>query len=78
MAARLTDNAYGKAFLWLVAIAIAILVEGFLTQQFGTATAVPAADVEPVAERARGATSLAVDRLADGIVELARLFRTIR
>lgn len=78
MTKRLTSNVYGKAFLWLVAIAIALLVEGFLSQQFGGAAAIRAADVEQAAEAAQSATSLGVDRLADGIVELARLFRTIR
>lgn len=80
MAQRLTSNTYGKAFLWLVAVAIALLVEGFLSQQSTIAAGGPAprVEVEQPAEETGANATLRVERLAGAIVEVVQLFRTLR
>lgn len=77
MSQKLTTSAYGKAFLWLVAIAIALLVEGYLTQQFAPEPA-DAAQTEISAPEAVTKTAVRVERFANTLVELSRLFRTVR
>lgn len=78
MAHRLTTNTYGKAFLWLVAIAIALLVEGFLSQQFGVGLLSGGASVEVAAEGPAAEPTLQLDRVAGTIVRALELFRVIR
>ena len=80
MAQRLSNSAYGKAFLWLVAVAIALLVEGFLSRQSTIAAGEPAPRVEveqPTEELGANAT-LRVERLAGALIEVVQLFRTLR
>lgn len=75
MAQKLTSSSYGKAFLWLVAIAIALLVEGYLSQQFGGASEALAT---PEPSEVSASPTIQVEHFAAGLARAAQVFRTLR